>query len=450
MRIENVAVENIIVERSERQRRELPNLNELAASIRRVGLINAPLLTPEYKLIAGERRFTACASLLGWTHIPCQIGTEEEFTQQFLAEFEENASREDLTWQEHSLAILNYHKLLSDANPDWTQGKTAKAMGMSNPYITGQLRVAQALEAGEEDIVNAERFTVARNIIERRLERAAAAELDNIEEFITSGEGHIDTPSFDFSNPQGGIDSPTDEGVEGEAPVVVPVAASPFLHADFNEWSMQYVGRKFNLVHCDFPYGINFQKMPGGAANTLGGYEDSKDVYFNLLDTFEQFTRDHVSSSAHLVFWYSMKYDMETRERLDAMGWKVAQRPLIWFRSDNSGILPDPKRGPRWNYETALFASRGDRPIVRAKSDCVAHPNTKRIHSSEKPIPVVEHFLSMLVDEHTHMIDPTMGSGNAVVAAEALGAASVLGLERDENYFRTAVGAYSKGLYYAD
>ena len=60
-----VSIDLIIINREARQRKELPNLDELAASIQRSGLINPIVVTEDFVLVAGERRFTACRDILG-------------------------------------------------------------------------------------------------------------------------------------------------------------------------------------------------------------------------------------------------------------------------------------------------------------------------------------------------------------------------------------------------
>ena len=59
---------------------------------------------------------------------------------------------------------------------------------------------------------------------------------------------------------------------------------------------------------------------------------------------------------------------------------------------------------------------------------------------------MLEYFMSMLVDDTTTMLDPTMGSGNAVTVAEKLGAVRALGLERDPEFFKLSSAAYIKRL----
>ena len=55
-----VALDSIVVKRDERQRRELSDIDVLADSIRRLGLIHPIVVTRgELELVAGERRLAA-------------------------------------------------------------------------------------------------------------------------------------------------------------------------------------------------------------------------------------------------------------------------------------------------------------------------------------------------------------------------------------------------------
>jgi hypothetical protein len=214
---------------------------------------------------------------------------------------------------------------------------------------------------------------------------------------------------------------------------------------DFHEWAPKYSGTPFNFIHCDFPYGVSADKHDQGQAAAQGGYEDSFHVFEHLLATLSQSMDNVVAESAHLMFWFSMDYYQFTLEELTRMGWRVNHFPLIWFKNDNTGILPDPNRGPRRVYETAFFASRGDRKLTGrgAVGNVCAWPGRdKSLHMSEKPVGMLKHFMGMAVDEFSRVFDPTAGSGNALKAATALGAEQVLGLERDQEFHARSVAGY--------
>jgi DNA modification methylase len=140
-----------------------------------------------------------------------------------------------------------------------------------------------------------------------------------------------------------------------------------------------------------------------------------------------------------MMFWFSMNHYDFTKQFLTSMGWNLNPFPLIWHKSDNAGILVDPNRGPRRTYETCFLATRGDRKIVQAVANSYSGPTSKIVHPSEKPREMLQHFFRMLVDNSTVFLDPTCGSGNAVYIARRLGANTVLGLEKDENFYKAAV-----------
>jgi ParB-like chromosome segregation protein Spo0J len=412
----SVPLSFIRVNRNERQRKELKNIEELAASIARRGLIHPPVIERDGTLRTGERRFTA-VRFLGWSHIPVQFADELSHAEAQALELEENIARVDIEWQEECLAIAKYHALMLDIDPAWEPAKTADALGYGIQSINDKLRVAKELVGGNERVTAAPKYSVARGITQRNATRAAA----------------------------NAIEAVTSTGLVAEA---APQAArrAPLLNEDFHEWSAAYTGPRFNFIHCDFPYGVGADNHDQGQAAAMGGYDDSPDVYWALLDTLRLAMDNVVADSAHLMFWFSMDYYHETQQRLGQMGWQVNPFPLIWFKDDNTGILPDPTRGPRRVYETAFLASRGDRPIVRAKSNVFAHPGKdKSIHMSEKPVPMLKHFMEMFVDGYSRVLDPTAGSANALKAATALGAPTVLGLERDLEFFTRSTEAYFQG-----
>lgn len=405
-------VDDIFINREKRQRKELSGIKELGWSLNAIGQINPITITRAGELIAGERRLTA-AKEIGWTHINVQFAEDLDPATRHLIELEENVRRIDLSWQDQCLATEEYHRLRHEADPNWTIQQTATALGVSLSAVGERRTIAKEILKGNERIAEAPKYSVARGIMNREIERRKDSVIESIAEVVT-----------------------------GEAPAA---RIAPLLHADFNEWVKNYDGPKFNFIHCDFPYGVNADKHAQGAAAAFGGYSDSEDVYYQLLDSLAAGMENVVAESAHLMFWFSMDFYQYTVERLSEMGWDVQRFPLVWYKSDNLGILPDPSRGPRRIYETCLIASRGDRKIIRAVSNVVSHHTTKTIHMSEKPVGMLTKFMEMFVDGYSSVLDPTAGSANALKAAQARGANFVLGLERDEEFFNRA-----KEHYYND
>ena len=79
-----------------RHRRELGDIDGLAASIAELGLLHPIVVTPAGALVAGERRLRA-AELLGWIEIPVTVVDLDQIAR---GEFAENTFRKDFTLSE--------------------------------------------------------------------------------------------------------------------------------------------------------------------------------------------------------------------------------------------------------------------------------------------------------------------------------------------------------------
>jgi DNA modification methylase len=206
--------------------------------------------------------------------------------------------------------------------------------------------------------------------------------------------------------------------------------------ADFLEWAASYTGPKFDVIHADFPWGKDYsgpRTRKTGKATINPQYADDPDIYFGLVEGFLAAQDNFAFKAAHCLFWFDMRYYAWTIEQFLKAGWSlVSDYPYLWTKG-YSGIASDVKRRPRHCYETALMFSRGDRKIVKLDKDHFDAAIDEKLHLNQKPIAMLKHFLSIFVDEHTAVLDPTCGSGSALAAAKLLGAARVLGIELDSN-----------------
>lgn len=92
-----------------RIRKDYGNITELAQSIERLGLMNPPVVDPEYNLIAGERRLKACKEL-NMNQIEVNVMIIEDYEQSLMMEIEENENRKEFTFSER----MNYAKLIEE------------------------------------------------------------------------------------------------------------------------------------------------------------------------------------------------------------------------------------------------------------------------------------------------------------------------------------------------
>lgn len=400
----SVEIQSISVNREGRQRKVLGDVADLAASIQRNGLIHPILIQRDsHELIAGERRLEA-HRLLGWTHIMAQYEDEADPIELKILEYEENIRRQNLPWALEVAAVKGFHELKTQTEPAWTAADTAKVFGFDEDTIEEKLELGKA-GAVNPKLLEIKDYSTARNVVRRVKSRANDAEA------ARASAGPFDP---------------------AEKPKQI-------LNQSFIEWAPAYSGPKFTFIHCDFPYGINADNMNQGNTRTeFGQYSDDEAVYWELLTTFASHLDNFCADSAHLMFWYSMKFHTQTIAFLrEQTNFIIDDFPFIWEKA-GQGLLPDPQRGPRRVYETALFGRRGDRKIVGAVANAVSAPIGERVHMSQKPAPVLQHFFRMLVDENTAVLDPTCGSGTALAVAKQLKAELVLGLEIDPTFAERA------------
>ena len=296
------------------------------------------------------------------------------------------------------------------------------------------VKVAEELSRGDKQIAACANWSTAFNIVARKEARRAD---DAFNELMEEPHERPSPPSSPRTNPS------TEPQVPVASDTSTTSAEISIFTGEFVSWASVYSGPLFNFVHCDFPYGIGLDKSDQGYSAQWGSYSDRVEIYWSLIEALISNIDRIMAPSSHLMFWLSADYGV-IHDTITFLGAKTNlhfnPKPLIWFKSDNRGILPDPKRGPRHVYETAIFASRGDRLIATPVSDTYAAPAGEKSHQSEKSESMLRHFFRMFLDSESRFLDPTCGSGSSLCAADSFGA-SVFGLELDPEW---AEGARSR------
>lgn len=449
-----------------RQRTELDLDEAFVKSIAERGILAPLLVTSGNVLVAGGRRLAA-ARKLGALDVPVRYVAEGLSGDDLrLIELEENVRRCELPWRDHVRAVAELHGIWAKSRPGWTTDKTSAELGVQTRTYT---RVARELE--NPKLAQATNVRAAYNICARLDERLADSVMEDISHSSSElfagldDDGIIATSSDSMAGKSVESIALDESGEEKAERLSTPVAArsslvlrqdtgvvpvpplANVLCTDFIAWSQTYTGPRFNFLHCDFPYG---KKVFGGEwggkhAEEEFKYDDDPSVYWKLIDALCVSLDRLCTPTAHLMFWLSSEIENMTatieRFRSLAPSLIFQPRPLVWLKSCNTGITPDPQRAPRWICEFALMATRGDRPLVRPLASGYAAPTARALHPSTKPEPVLRHFFGMYIDGTSRVLDPTCGAGSALRAAESLGAASVLGIERSEEYAASAVKA---------
>ncbi len=394
----------------DRQRKELIKIDDLASSIARNGLLHPIVVTRKNELVSGERRLTAFKQLK-LKEIPVHYLDELNPYETKAIELEENIKRVDLTWKESCLAAAEYHRLRQSGEPEWTRRATAEAIGLSPQHVSRLLQVAEALLAENKNVLAATNIDAAWRVIRRVQERAVKTEAAQIDYAVS--------------------------GIEKEEEEANDETKADIFVENFTSWADSYSGRKFNFIHCDFPYGIKQGTTKYQGSETWDKYDDSFSTYILLLEALIKNKDKLFFPSAHLMFWFSMNHYHRTYTMLTKAGFEVNPFPLIWDKH-NTGIIPDIERGPRRVYETAFHASLGDRKIISPVAGLTSAVPKKVGHITTKAQSMLTHFFRMFVDDLTEILDPTCGSGTALAAAKSLGANRIVGMDISEDYVSSA------------
>jgi N6-adenosine-specific RNA methylase IME4/ParB-like chromosome segregation protein Spo0J len=122
-----------------RHRRDLGNLDSLAASIADHGLLHPIVITPDSQLIAGERRLEALKRL-GWKYAPVRVVDLDAIVRGELAE---NALRKDFTPSEMvAIAATVERRERELAKERMTLGKVCTGSGKTRDKVAAPLGVS--------------------------------------------------------------------------------------------------------------------------------------------------------------------------------------------------------------------------------------------------------------------------------------------------------------------
>ena len=297
-----VRVADIVVE--ERQRKDLGDLSGLADSIGDLEQLQAVVITRWtenglHKLVSGGRRLGAVKARRD-EFIDVRFTDERDPIKLMEMEFAENDQRLDVTWQERCDAIVRIHKdLVARHGRSWTQKQTAKRLNVSETLVCDYVRIDELHEKGRTELKEQADSSTARSRMRHINHRAEDAEQEEMHELLS-------------------------DLIDGYK--VTEKSEIPIITADFLEWAPAYTGPKFNFLHCDFPYGIDTDKrQQGNAVAIQGGFDDSPDTYWRLLEALCKNLDRLCAESAHIMFWFAMKYYHDTLEYRQAQRLQVSR-----------------------------------------------------------------------------------------------------------------------------
>jgi len=428
-----IPLSQIRIEREDKDkkrfRRDLGAIQEMMESLKKHGLIH-PIVVEEiksedeastamFRLIAGERRYTA-AAYLGWTEIDCTFRENLSDVQRKELELEENIQRKDVSWEEKIEALRQLDELkrkefgeargghLSD--PDgWNREKLADAVGASIGKVSQDIKLANELNEHPElrKLVSGKTKMEARKTIEREIR---AAEL---RERMAAGKIVI---AADFRM-----------GRAEELIKSVPDASVHCVITDPPFGSDAIIDVTKGNLSSDYDGGTNVQT-----------WEAMREVHEKVIKEMARV----MIPGGHFYLWHAPSNAPEIRRMLKKSGFLVDGLPLVWGKG-RSSMIPNPYHYLP-SYEMILFGCKAPRsrtltkPVMNFLRDYPAPAPQTRVHPLQKPKELIRLFINNSTSPGETVLDCFAGSGIVLKTAIELGRKAI-GFEMDEKNYLMAM-----------
>jgi len=451
-----------------RQREEFGNIEELAKSIARYGLLTSvcvrQIAEEECILEAGHRRLKAIQFLnhqsLDWhkandsrytsiNMIPCIVVnhslSEWEIEK---IELEENVQRLDLSWDERAAANTRLMELWqkefgtkTSTRPDApgiSAAEAAKKLGVSAGKLSEDRLLTSALKAFPE-LKQYDRTEALRRLknLKKQDDRATLA--------ATVATKVASTPLEERRK----------------------ALCSAYLVGDTLEVLKNFEKESFDFFECDSPFGINLLKnAKNQREETIGDYQEWSEQEFkmNFMTLADQAVR-LLKPNSYAVFWYGTQdISQHLRESTDSKEFRskvhtyyewclktlmtrfsgVRHLPCIWYKTQVPGQSMRPEYYLGVTYETFLYCWKGRpklnaqhtdvfsfRPVLSKSAD--SDPNKEKVHKAEKPIELMEEIYKCFCPPGSRILIPFAGSGNGILAAHNV-QCTATAIDLSENY----------------
>ena len=196
-----------------------------------------------------------------------------------------------------------------------------------------------------------------------------------------------------------------------------------------------------DLIITDPPYrtisGGNKSKWKSGYPNSVLSENNGKIFKHNDINHIDWLTESYrvLKDGSHIYIMTNLLNLFTLQQLSEQVGFKL-HNLLIWEKNNANAN--------RWymkNCEYILFMRKGEAKTINNPSSKTVHKFNNIIgnknHPTEKPIDLMELYITNSSDENNLILDPFIGSGSTGVAAVNLNR-NFIGIELDEIYFNIA------------
>lgn len=391
-----IEIKDIKIE--DRIRKEMLNIEELAMSIKEIGLIQPIILTRDNELIAGHRRLLACKSL-GFKEIECiKINPTDELHKLDM-ELAENVKREDFNPMELAEGLQKRKELYEAIHPETKAGgdrkskdgirllkdapdkfteDTAKKIGKSETFVKEHLQL-NSLKKEVKDKVRDNKMTKSEALAVFRKDKKIEAIKEQVKELSAEEMGIYEGDCLDQLNKV-----------------------------------------KDNTVACliiDPPYGIDYQSNFKLAKHDK--IEEDNEEAINLLNKSLAKVKPKMLKDSHVYIFTTWKVYEKVKPIVEK--YFEVKNCLIWNK--NNWSMGDLQGNYAEKYEMIIFASQGKRTIVADKRpvNVLDFDRTNNSnHPTEKPVNLIKELIRNSTVEGELVLDYFAGSGSTMIASKEL------------------------------
>lgn len=448
----------------DRQRKDYGDIDALADSIKRYGLIQPIVVNQEKRLIAGGRRLAACVQL-NLSHVDVvfrETLTDDELHE---LELEENVRRKEMHWTERCINIYTIHKLkhkrAASEGERWGERETAEMLGIkSRANVNYAISIAEELLANKNsELWHCDGLTEAwTKVVLKREENRILAEL------AARSSQPLNAPAMEHSAPAIDLESlfgvetadPLSEGLKSSRdamkeqylrnPLNDPNAfdsyyesylvlqrekedhrntiyISPRLRCCNSISFMQEADNRerFDHIITDIPYAIDMEMLD--TFTEIETVEKEHEVEYNMQLIADFFPAAYACTkeNSFTITWgdqmlWQYMYDCAIRA-----GFKVQRWPFIWCKESqcrNSAAQYNLTK----KTEIAIVCRKGIATLIeKGMPNYVCASRHDEItdlidHPFAKPLAVWEPLIKAVSIEGQEILEPFAGQGSGVLS----------------------------------
>lgn len=195
-------------------------------------------------------------------------------------------------------------------------------------------------------------------------------------------------------------------------------------------------GVKVDAIITDPPYKVITGGKNGGSGKPSGILTANKQLMRNIPEFTEWMPKLYklLNDDSHIYLMVNMLNLKEMMIATEYAGFYI-HNILIWHKSNST-----PNKWYMKNCEYVIFAKKGKSKFINNCGSRVVeqfdNPRNK-VHPTEKPVGLMEMYITNSTNENQVVLDPFMGSGSTGVACVNTNR-NFIGIEMDDKYFEIA------------